>query len=397
MHMLALPESFFTIIRLFFLFLYISFFIVIYVFCNLITKNKKISMCVTFFLLFLSLAYFGISANIRKAEFKKQKEDSIKEAIRRKNNLQQACKAESKMTVYQQIPAQSGIFIEGNEIHSYENNIPIRFMPQKQKEDMIDQLFLLKQQCKTKRCDEQYTYPISWTVYIWNNNESQIIKMTDAVFIQKVNSYYYYSNSQEWFSKYFAKYLDENGYWNKESHALMNTYGEYIQKHHYFQINGTKKWWREAGLAQVAKDWTHHYIEHMHWENLKDNDVVLNSVPVMQIYAPYRLAIYDISSVEDRQKGIRRGRIALEDIENNTILSEYIGFEVVPYDHYTGSRQSGSLNCFSSYQAWNEYMANNDPYRALMSSDADIVFENFFNHAVNKKQKAKIKKIAVFP
>lgn len=339
-----------------------------------LTKNRSWAGWITCIAAIYPLASCIVQDKREKEERVKFKQEMVEEAHRRRNNLLQACKTESKMTVYQKIPAQSGIFIEGEEIDRFKNVIPTRFVSEKERAEMTWQLSELQKQCQYDEynCRAQYKVPISWAVQ--SLHEPDIMKMSNAAFLQKIS--YRTASSNEWLKKYEA-YLDKE--------QKVNTYGEVIiDSLRGLGVNGTKKWWRQSGLEHVAK------LSDSQYDERQDNDII--DIRSFRIYAPYRLARYDVSTVADRQKGIRRGRIALEEISSNRVLSEYIGFEVVPYVNVHNPRQSGSLNCFSDDKNWNEYMKYGDSYRALSSSDEDIVFEHFFNHAVDKTRKAKIEK-----
>ncbi|QMT32371.1 hypothetical protein [Alysiella filiformis] len=355
------------------------------VICYLITNRIIPSVLLAIICLISVPTYLKITDKIEKEKYAKLKQQEwMPEAHRRRNNLLHACKTESKMTVYQKIPAQSGIFIEGNE-YRYGSSHPVvdRFLPKQQREEMQQQLSDLHKKC-TNNCHEQYEGAISWVNRVRDKGKDEIIKLTDAAFVQTVQDNI---RENEWTAKYFTPYFEKGRL--KKEYILSNTYGESLEhplEMRYFYISGTKEWWREAGLTQVAKDWARD------WDSLKDTDIVRNPVPNLHIYATYRLTIYDISTVADRQKGIRRGRIAFEDIKTNQVLSEYIGFDMAPDDEF-GYHRPSSLNCFSDEKRWNEYLEDG----RLNPDDNDPVFEHFFNHAVDKTRKAKIKKVTVFP
>lgn len=270
------------------------------VICYLITNRIIPSVLLAIICLISVPIYREITDKREKEKYAKLKQERVQEAHRRRNNLLQACKTESKMTVYQKIPAQSVIFIEDYE--DYEP-IPTKYTSQQETKEIRHQLNLLNQSCLEKVgfrgdsvCSEQYTWSITW---------------------------------------------------------MPSVYDSMIKKYAYTDFV------YEVPPEDDSK--TYHFT-------------------------PYRFIVDDISSAEDRKRGVRRGKMLLKNLKTNQILSEYIGFEVIPYRADNG-REYFALNCFSDDNGWKEYMKHNDVHRALRSGNDDVVFEYFFNHAVDKSKK----------
>lgn len=268
------------------------------VICYLITNRIIPSVLLAIICLISVPIYREITDKREKEKYAKLEQEWIQEAHRRRNNLLQACKTESKMTVYQKIPEKSDIFFERD---SVDNGIPGQSVPHPEAAEMKFELRKLIEKCKntegksSKSCYEQFEWSITWHSYF--KDTIQRYANTDFVY--------------------------------------------------------------EVPIEDDSK--TYHFT-------------------------PYRFIVEDISSITDRQNGIRRGKMLLKNIKNNQIVSEYIGFEVVPYGTTTGASHS-AVNCFSDDKEWNEHIQNGDSNRALSSGDDGAVFEYFFNHAVDKSKK----------
>lgn len=278
---------------------YIVALIIIFHFIDGLTKNRSWAGWITCIAAIYPLASYIVKDKIEKEERVKLQQEWMQEAHRRRNNLLQACKTESKMTVYQKIPEKSDIFFERD---SVDNGIPGQSVPHPEAAEMKFELRKLIEKCKntegksSESCYEQFEWSITWHSYF--KDTIQRYANTDFVY--------------------------------------------------------------EVPIIEDDSK-TYHFT-------------------------PYRFIVEDISSITDRQNGIRRGKMLLKNIKNNQIVSEYIGFEVVPYGTTTGASHS-AVNCFSDDKEWNEHIQNGDSNRALSSGDDGAVFEHFFNHAVDKSKK----------
>ncbi len=115
----------------------------------------------------------------------------------------------------------------------------------------------------------------------------------------------------------------------------------------------TKESWKSLPDNELVPLWLKHY--HADYDKIKDDELISKSdeylynagygVPVHRAIAPYRLIGEDISTLEDRKKGIRRGRLRLEDRETNEVLAEYVSFDLVPT--YISTNLGSYFNCYN--------------------------------------------------
>ncbi len=293
----------------------------------------------------------------------------------RKNNLIEACNKEAKIVVNQKIPQGSGIFID--ELHKYVSYHSYNSFDSR--EDHRKLVQSLMQMCTTsgleaqaggyyakQLCSEKYSSSIQW---VYRADLRRVTKKFGRVsFIEFFEFTSKYDMPEDW----------KNQYWDEEKSRISTGIISEGNKDYWpksVHRSATKAWWIEKRERKLAEAWTEQFIETMHFRNLKDHEFVENPIPVNESLAPYRLTISDISTIQDHNKGIRRGKIVLKDKKTNKILSEYISFDEAPRKGHSDA----------GYAKWNCLNLNTLADNAN-GYDVSDIYQFFFSHAVENNE-----------
>lgn len=90
----------------------------------------------------------------------------------------------------------------------------------------------------------------------------------------------------------------------------------------------TKQRWDKDGDSFHAKGFTETHIDERKFENWPDNKIVM-PIPIWEALAQYVFEVDDISTMDDRQHWVARGRMRLSDARTSDVLAEYVGFQSI--------------------------------------------------------------------
>lgn len=105
-----------------------------------------------------------------------------------------------------------------------------------------------------------------------------------------------------------------------DSRDRFMTYGK---KYYRF---ATKERWIKDGLSDIAIEYTEKYIDDYKFRNWPDGKFK-QRIPIDQPGAQYVFIVEDISSLDDRQNWLARGRIRLLEASSSDVIAEYVGFQ----------------------------------------------------------------------
>lgn len=326
--------------------IYVIFVILAVPICTRWVKPTWIRGLLRFFIIafMVSLPFYEVIFAEKWAEYKE------KTVTERKKHLFQACQTEAKITINKKISANSGIFVTQNEERKYRlpNN-------EEHYHDCVTSLYNKIMIEETgSYCREKYVYPISWVRSWWA--DTYVRKHLKPAYVEGIEPKWKNNgkNWQQWAERYLTP-----------MHELITDDGYQLKKSFFTRV-GTIHWWKTSEQKEIFAQWTKDYP----LDGKNDDEFV--AIPVMNLVAPYRLVSEDISTWEDRDKGIRRGRLALEDRKTNEVLSEYISFDTVPW------RGKYTYNPFSSsrFTCLNVVMKNTE------NTEKISVFDDFLRQVV---------------
>lgn len=357
-------------------------------------KNTKIgcgfvlSFFMPFILIIGFLIYILISSEIKNYFDRKvsAKNNNIihQEMIFREKYFKEACEKESKILVYKKIPLNAGFYTDSD---YYKDSRKNQLYEDVKSE--IDQckMMMEKQNKNTgaKIMEGKYCYHKYASLIQFVNNfdffrGGGLIKYTKASFFEYID---YCDNNTK---KVLVDGVPIKRYIKGEEnhpHVYYDDHGHAIDSSKVFNRYATKAWWMHSGLGDIVMQWMHRYIDSMHVENIHDEDFVDDEIPVTQLLAHYRLDVEDISTLTDRHRGIRRGRIRLVDRSNQQLLSEYITFDIM--DFY-----SRDTRVISSRSCLNQHLPRNEIERTYGNPE---IFEYFFKHALDETQTMPLQKV----
>jgi hypothetical protein len=90
----------------------------------------------------------------------------------------------------------------------------------------------------------------------------------------------------------------------------------------------TKQRWEKDGLSDLAIAYTEKYEDDRKFRNWPDG-VFKKEVPIDRPGAQYMLTIEDVSTIEDRNDFLARGRMRLSDTSTGKVIAEYLGFQSI--------------------------------------------------------------------
>lgn len=105
-----------------------------------------------------------------------------------------------------------------------------------------------------------------------------------------------------------------------DSRDRYKTYGKM-----YYRF-ATKQRWEKDGMSDVAIEYTEKYIDEYKFRNWPEGQFK-QRIPIDKPTAQFVFTVEDISTMEDRNDWLARGRIRLLDAANSEIVAEYIGFQ----------------------------------------------------------------------
>jgi hypothetical protein len=230
-------------------------------------------------------AFFSKADETRKFQQRVYAEQSLvtQDSVR---SLEKACAAEERFVVHQRLPSGSSLYL-----HLLQDQSP----PSAQQAPQVVQTGDMKEQVRRNgdsfppsNNHRQYRKPIDWMETA--RRPEAIAKLVGSDLI-------------EW--------NDHSSYYRKPVVRL-----------------ATKDRWIKDGLRDIPEEHTKKYgvdYQFSNWIGLK------NAMPigVDHSIADYVFTVEDISTIEDREKWLGRGRITLSDARNKAVLAEYIGFQAI--------------------------------------------------------------------
>lgn len=93
----------------------------------------------------------------------------------------------------------------------------------------------------------------------------------------------------------------------------------------YYRV-ATKQRWEKDGLSKLVSAYTENYIDDYKFKNWPKDEFKMR-IPIDKPNAQYILTVEDISTLEDRDNWLARGRIRLSRTRNSEVIAEYIGFQ----------------------------------------------------------------------
>jgi Na+-transporting methylmalonyl-CoA/oxaloacetate decarboxylase gamma subunit len=198
--------------------------------------------------------------------------------------LLQRCKEEEKLVINKTVAPGSSIFVNLFPENDAPTAANVSTVVPTDAMRKYRELFFMKD-------DEQYRKPVSWIKDA--NRPQSIAKLMQTDLVDSRNRY---------------KKTGEKAY----------------------KRLATKQRWEKDGLSDIAIAYTEKYRDDLKFRNWPDGEFK-EEIPIDQPGAQYMLTVEDISTIEDRNDWLARGRIRLRDTSIDTstmeVAAEYLGFQ----------------------------------------------------------------------
>jgi hypothetical protein len=263
----------------------------------LIDVNHKRGALVGFGVVLVSLLVYEYSDKINSENRKaRAKVNAAERKVAVENTeliLLQRCKEEEKLVINKAVPSGSSIFVNLFPENDAPTAADVSTVVPTDAMRKYRELFFMDD-------DKQYRKPVSWIEDANRPRSIAKLMQTDLVVFR-------------------------NRRYDKNDDFRNRRYGEEAYKR-----LATKQRWEKDGLSDIAIAYTEKYRDDLKFRNWPDGEFK-EEIPIDQPGAQYMLTVEDISTIEDRNDWLAKGRIRLLDMSIDTstmeVAAEYLGFQ----------------------------------------------------------------------
>lgn len=306
--------------------------------------------------------FFG-NMHLRSKKYQESKQDYLSAKEIFKENLVKACQNEATFNIIHKIPRQSGVFIE-----PIKNNAPYR--------DVADNWY---EQCKkdntTIREGSYHRNFYCRAKYLTALKPRQmdiaksLVKDATVINIESISP----SSVDEdrWEARHLARFIAQRSIKDNKVTPPFATRA------------ATKAWWIRSGQEKTVRQWNKEQSAYGQkaFDELKDEKLI--TLPIVHLVADYRFRFEEISTIADREQGLRRFRLALSHRQTDKLLAEYFGFDTVSDREYFSSE-----NCFS--------LAKNDEEKDRYDG-SETILQAFFTAVVDESKTQPVPRVYHYP